>query len=212
MKDQEKVTQAQHIQIRKLQEQKKSIEEHTKELEVENQTQSDQLDLMEKELAEMSTMLGLNLENVNLSMVEGLVDLTTEELEAIEKRIVIPSLEVIEFEDWNNFVAKSKDFLQSEGVTFDDDPIFQMLSKGEIKDVLDKYRHDYGEILLDWKDYGIVLLASILAGIFEELAPNKFRKWRFGKELKILDEWKDFATEQLVHEIENIEVFRKLEE
>jgi hypothetical protein len=208
MKNEEEGLYSQHIQINKLGERSNLVKEETLKIDQSNVEHNDQLADMENELAEMSAMLGLDMENSDLSEVEGIVALTEKELQSIEKRIHIPPLEVIRFKDWNSFVEDSNAFLKNEGLDITSDPIFEMLSISEMSDVLQEYKDNYGEIFLDWKDYAVVLLAGATGALINQFAPDNLKKCKLisGEgEKQLLDEslndWKDFAKEQISTQI-----------
>jgi hypothetical protein len=208
MKKEEKALHSQHIQISKLEERAKRIKDETENIVAENATGADQLQDMEKELAEMSALLGVNIENADLTKVNGLVELSEEEIASIEKRISIPPLDVVKFKDWNSFVIESDAFLKKEGVDPSQDPIFQMLSLTEMSEVLKEYKDNYGEIFLDWKDYAVVLLAGATGGLIDQFAPVKLKKHKlmagannqefFQESIK---DWKNFAKDQVSSQV-----------
>ena len=208
MKNEEEGLYSQHIQINKLGERSNLVKEETLKIDQSNVEHSDQLADMENELAEMSAMLGLDMENSDLSEVEGIVALTEKELQSIEKMIFIPPLEVIQFKDWSSFVADSNAFLKNEGLDITSDPIFEMLSISEMNDVLQEYKDNYGEIFLDWKDYAVVLLAGATGALINQFAPDNLKKCKLisgegGKQLldESLGDWKEFAKDQISTQI-----------
>ncbi|MBF0102275.1 MAG: hypothetical protein HQK77_15345 [Desulfobacterales bacterium] len=201
---QERAMHSQHIQLNTLTDRGQLIKDKTRQIQQTNIQHANQLESMEKEINEMSAIIGLDLKNADLSNVENLVELTDEEIKAIEKAIDIPPLEVIEFKDWASYSEAVDAFLKNEGVDPEKDPIFAMLSLTEIKDILQDYKDKYGEIFLNPKDYAIVFLAGITGALINQFAPKKLKNNKFfltthGKQIwdESLQEWKVFAKAQI---------------
>ncbi len=204
MKTEEELLFSQHLQINKLEERSKIIKDETKKIQATSAEHESQLIGMEAELSDMFTSLGIDIENSDLSNAHGIVELTEAEMEAIDRTFVIPPLEAIKYKDWASFVSDSYAFLRNEGIDPKKDPVFAMLSITDMAEVLQKYRNDYGEIFLDWKDYAVVLLAAVTGGLVNQFAPDRLKQCKVisgedGKDIldKALVDWKAFATEQI---------------
>ena len=176
MKTEEELLYSQHLRVKKLEERSKLIKDETERIQATSAEHASELIGMEAELADMFTSLSIDIESMDLSNVDGIVELTESELEAIDRMFVIPPLEVIKYKDWASFVSDSYAFMRNEGVDPLKDPVFAMLSITDMAEVLEKYRDDYGEIFLDWKDYAVVLLAALTGGLVNQFAPDRLRQ------------------------------------
>ena len=204
----ERVMLAQHQQIKELQERAVLIKECTGEIKNAAREHSGQLRAMSEELKTFSLELELDLARADLTNVKPLIELTSFEIDAIERRIALPPLEIISYQDWDEFLKESETYLDKRHIDPNVDPILQMLSITEIKDVLAKYRDNYGKIIPSTSDYVIVLLAGIMGGLLNEWKTLRSTDYQQEKlwngnflSFFISDDWRELAVERLAQAV-----------
>lgn len=127
------------------------------------QNTSAELDFLENEFARLFESSDISDSNLNPYNNFG------EDSEPVRK---LPTktysrLEVFKTDDFDELVKKSESYLREKGFDLRKDPLLQILSSHEIREIVHSCRVKYGDVNWDTADYIAVILAGFLATLLD---------------------------------------------
>jgi len=173
----EKVALSQNHQLNQLEQTKLEAENAMSDIELRNNEAKENIQELNAQLDTLNSFIG----DLSLDEIEALTEISSEEINvnreelsaSVNNRYTFPKLDTIQFEDFKSLTISSENYLASNSISTEDDPLFVMLTNTEVKDVLNDYKEKYGDIIPDAYDYCVIGISGLVGMICNTFFSNK---------------------------------------
>lgn len=166
----EKALLAQRDQTTKAEDANYELKRHLKEIESNEEQNSAELKEIDSEVSKIFNDFGMDPDKIDLEYIQPDIEISATELNEIEKGLFqFEPLETIEFTNWEDYKNKVNLYINKYNIDISIDPIYQLLTPGQLSEVDEKYRLLFKRNKWDKWDYIFVGASGVLASLSDFL-------------------------------------------